>query len=108
LVPQIEPRQLAEQMAAGAVVYLVDVRQPWEHETAALPGSLLIPLGELMARAGEVRPPDGALVVVYCHHGIRSLHGADFLQRLGLANVASLAGGIDAWSLEVDPGVPRY
>jgi rhodanese-related sulfurtransferase len=108
LVVQIEPRELAEKMAAGTAVYLVDVRQPWEHETAALPGSLLVPLGELMARSGEIRPPDGALVVVYCHHGIRSLHGAGFLQRLGLANVASLAGGIDAWSLEVDPRVPRY
>jgi rhodanese-related sulfurtransferase len=108
LVAEIEPRQLAEKMAAGEALYLVNVRQPWEHETAALPGSLLIPLNELRARSGEIRPPGGALVVVYCHHGIRSLHGAAFLRRLGLANVVSLAGGLDAWSLEVDPGVRRY
>jgi rhodanese-related sulfurtransferase len=108
VVPQIEPRQLADKMQAGDALCLVDVRQPWEHETAALPGSLLIPLNELASRAGEIQPPAGALVVVYCHHGMRSLHAAAWLQRLGLANVASLAGGIDAWSLEIDPGVPRY
>ncbi len=100
--------ELAAKLAAGEPVYLLDVRQPWEHETAALPGSVLVPLPELPARAGEVLPPEGALVVVYCHHGIRSRSGAAFLARCGFAAVASLAGGIDAWSAEVDPSVPRY
>jgi adenylyltransferase/sulfurtransferase len=108
LVRQIQVRELAAKMAAGEPVYLLDVRQPWEHETAALPGSVLIPLDELVARAGEVRPPEGALVVVYCHHGIRSLSGAALLEQMGIANPLSLAGGIDAWSHHVDPKVPRY
>jgi rhodanese-related sulfurtransferase len=107
VVRQIEPSELAQALASGNV-YLLDVRQPWEHATAALPGSVLIPLHELPARAHEVRPPPDALVVVYCHHGIRSLSGAALLERAGLTHVASLAGGIDAWSLEVDPTVPRY
>jgi adenylyltransferase/sulfurtransferase len=107
MVRQISVRQLADRLAAGEPVCLVDVRQPWEHETAALPGSQLIPLDQLAARAGEVRP-EGVPVVVYCHHGIRSLSAAALLEHLGLRDVASLAGGIDAWSLQVDPRVPRY
>ncbi len=108
MVRQINVRQLAEYVADGQPVYLLDVRQPWEHETTALPNSHLIPLGELPGRGDEIQPPDGALVVVYCHHGIRSLSGAAILEQLGFANVVSLAGGIDAWSLHVDSNIPRY
>ncbi len=93
---------------AGEPVYLLDVRQPEEHTFCRLAGSHLIPLGELMYRAGEVEPPEGAAVVVYCHHGVRSLSGAAILQRLGHEHVYSLAGGIDAWSQLIDPAVPRY
>src|SRR5262245_8566856 len=104
----ITPRELALQVANDRPVYLLDVRQPWEHATAALPGSVLIPLNELPARAAEVRPAESALLVVYCHHGVRSLSAAAQLERLGFRDVVSLAGGIDAWSCEVDPTVPRY
>ncbi len=108
MVTQINVKQLAERLAEGQAVYLLDVRQPQEQEIAALPDSYLIPLGELPGRADEIRPPDDALVVVYCHHGIRSLSGAAILEQLGFKNVVSLTGGIDAWSLHVDPTVPRY
>ena len=108
MVQQITVRELAEMRNRGEPHVLVDVRQPWEHELASLPDSRLIPLNELPARAGEVRAPENALVVVYCHHGIRSLSGAAFLQQAGFPRVASLAGGIDAWSVRVDPQVPRY
>jgi rhodanese-related sulfurtransferase len=108
VVREIHVHDLVRRLAASEPVYLLDVREPWEHDTAALPGSVLIPLAELPGRVGEVRPPPGALVVVYCHHGLRSLSGAAFLERAGLADVVSLHGGIDAWSREVDPTVPRY
>jgi rhodanese-related sulfurtransferase len=108
VVRQINVRDLSAKLAAKEPVYLVDVRQPWEHETAALPNSLLVPLNELVGRMDEVRPPRNALVVVYCHHGIRSLSGAALLENAGFKIVASLAGGIDAWSLQIDPNVPRY
>jgi rhodanese-related sulfurtransferase len=108
VVREIDVTTLAEKLHAGEPVCLVDVRQPWEHETAALPGSQLIPLNQLPVRAGEIQAPAESLVVVYCHHGIRSLSGAALLERLGFADVVSLAGGIDAWSLQVDPRVPRY
>jgi adenylyltransferase/sulfurtransferase len=107
-VRQITVEELAAKQAKGEAVYLLDVRQPFEHDLAALPDSVLIPLDQLPRRADEVRPPEGALVVVYCHHGIRSLNGVAFLQQRGLANVASLAGGIDAWARRVDASVPLY
>jgi len=92
----------------GESIYLVDVRQPWEHELARLPDDILVPLDQLADRADEITPPAGALVVTYCHHGIRSLNAAAILQQLGHTNVASLAGGIDAWSQLIDRGVARY
>ncbi|MBI1913323.1 MAG: hypothetical protein HYS12_00980 [Planctomycetes bacterium] len=108
MVLQISVQQLAERLAAGEPTCLVDVRQEWEHQTAALPNSRLLPLDQLAERAAEVRPDKKSLLVVYCHHGIRSRSAAALLEHLGFRNVVSLAGGIDAWSLHVDPQVPRY
>jgi rhodanese-related sulfurtransferase len=105
VVPQITVEQLHERLQGGLPTLLVDVRQPWENDYAALPGSVLIPLMELPERAGELQPPEGAMVVVYCHHGVRSLSGASILEGL---SAVSLAGGIDAWSLRIDPSIPRY
>jgi adenylyltransferase/sulfurtransferase len=106
---QISVDELARMLAAGEPVMLVDVRQPWEHQTAALSDSMLLPLPELEERWGEIEvAPPGALVVAYCHHGVRSLGAAAVLEANGLGPVASLAGGIDAWSRLIDPKVPRY
>jgi rhodanese-related sulfurtransferase len=69
---------------------------------------VLIPLGELAHRLADVEPPPGATVVVYCHHGVRSLSGAAILEANGIGEAYSLAGGIEAWSTLVDPNVPRY
>jgi rhodanese-related sulfurtransferase len=107
VVAQIQPNDLKGMLDVGAPVGLLDVRQPEEHAYCHLPGSVLIPLGELMARVQEIEPGE-SLVVVYCHHGVRSLSGAAILSQAGFPNVASLAGGIDRWSQVVDPGVPRY
>ena len=103
--PEITVEELKRRLDAGEPTYLVDVRQPWEHEVAALRDDLLVPLGELLERTGEVAPPPGALVVVYCHHGRRSLAGAAMLEHHG---AVSLAGGIEAWSERIDPTMPRY
>ena len=105
MIPQIQPAELKRMLDAGQPVVLLDVRQPDEHAYCALPGSVLIPLGELAARVEEV--PAGVPVVVYCHHGVRSLSGAAILIRAGIEAV-SLAGGIDRWTLAADPNVPRY
>ena len=105
---EIDVQQFAARLDAGEAFYLLDVRQPWEHEIAAFPGSRLIPLNQLAERATEAQPPEGCTVVVYCHHGMRSLRAAAFLEQNGLTDIASLAGGIDAWSLHIDPSMPRY
>ena len=105
---EITPRDLVKHIENGHALRLIDVRQPWENQLARLPDSLLIPLSELPARANEIPMDPTTLIVVYCHHGVRSLSGAAYLRQLGHVHVSSLAGGIDAWSCEVDPSVPRY
>ena len=105
---QIEPRELARRLDAGESVRLLDVREPEEHALAALPDSLLIPLGELPLRLDELDEWREDPVVIYCHHGIRSLHALAILRRAGFHRLENLRGGIDRWSLEVDPRVPRY
>jgi rhodanese-related sulfurtransferase len=105
---EITPRELAKRLANGHAVRLIDVRQPAEHQLAALPDSTLIPLNELPQRSSEIKGEADETLVIYCHHGIRSLSAAAYLERLGVRGVYSLAGGIEAWSLEVDPSVPRY
>ena len=105
---QIHPTDLAEKIRAGEPVYLLDVRQHWEHEYASIAGDVLVPLHELEERFDEVTPPEGAMIVVYCHHGVRSLSGAAILEAKGLGTCYSLSGGIEAWSVFVDPAVRRY
>jgi rhodanese-related sulfurtransferase len=105
---EITARELAKQIENGQAIRLLDVRQPWEHQVAKFPDSVLIPLNDLPQRAAEIVHDPGTILVVYCHHGVRSLSAAAYLDRLGYPNVRSLAGGIDAWSCEVDPTVPRY
>lgn len=87
------------------LVQILDVREPWEFDKARIPGAVLIPLGELADRVGELDP--ARPVAAYCHHGMRSLHALRFLQGMGFRDLAHLAGGIDAYS-RLDPSVPRY
>ena len=105
---EIDVTALAARLAAAEPTMLLDVRERWEHEIVALPASVLVPLGELPARLDEVHPPEGTLLVVYCHHGMRSLQAMSLLRSTGVSHAVSLAGGIDAWSRAVDPRVPRY
>jgi rhodanese-related sulfurtransferase len=86
---------------------LIDVREPWEFATAHIEGGVLMSMGEVPARAHQELDPDEHLVVV-CHHGMRSMNVAVWLRNQGFEQAQSLRGGIDAWSAEVDPAVPRY
>ncbi len=85
----------------------IDVREPWEFATAHIEGSLLMPMGDLPARAHQELDPDEHLVVL-CHHGQRSLNVTAWLRNQGFEQVQSLRGGIEAWSAEVDQAVARY
>lgn len=88
-------------------VRLIDVREPWEVATAHIDGALTIPMGDVPARAHQELDPDEHLVV-FCHAGVRSMNVTVWLRNQGFEKVQSVRGGIDAWSREVDPKVPRY
>ncbi len=107
MVTEIEPKEAARRLrGTSAPVVLLDVREEFERETARIEPSLHIPMNEVAARVAEI-PRDGTLIV-YCHGGARSAMVAGFLQQQGFKDVLNLRGGIDAWSREVDPKVPRY
>ncbi len=108
-IPEIDPATLAPLLSnpPESRPVLLDVRYPHEHAYVALPGSVLIPLPELDEHAEELEAFRGRPVVVYCHHGVRSLDGAAFLRSRGL-DAVSLRGGIDLYSRTVDPSLPRY
>ncbi len=105
---EIKPTDLRARMDAGEKFLLLDVRQPWEHETARIANSLLIPMNELPQRTAEIVLEPGQTLVTYCHAGVRSMRSAMFLEQSGFSNVLSLAGGIAEWSAQVDPGIPQY
>jgi rhodanese-related sulfurtransferase len=107
-IREITVEQLSQAIASGKVPRLLDVRTEGEHQLARLEPCQLIPLHELGARLDEVEATRDEAVVVYCHHGVRSRSGAAILENAGFRDVVSLAGGIDAWSLRIDPGVARY
>jgi rhodanese-related sulfurtransferase len=85
---------------------LLDVREPWEFQTARLENSKHIPLREIPARFGELDA--GAEIVLICHHGGRSMQAAQFLERQGFAHTYNLTGGVDGWARLVDPAMPVY
>ena len=86
---------------------LIDVREPWEFETAHIKGSQLMPMGDVPTRARHEFDSNERLVIV-CHHGQRSMNVAAWLRKQGFEQAQSLRGGIDAWSMQVDPTVGRY
>ena len=103
---EMTPGELKARFDAGWAPWLLDVREPWEYSTARLTGATLIPLGELAQRVDEV--PRDVDIVVYCHHGMRSARAVATLRRAGWTRAINLTGGIDRWSVETDPTVPRY
>ena len=107
LNPEIKPEAFAQLRSSGGAPVLLDVREPWEYETARLPDSMLMPMGDVPSRAHAELDPDSHIVVL-CHHGQRSLSVAMWLRNQGFDHAQSLAGGIDGWSRSIDPAVPRY
>lgn len=105
-IARLTPAEVAERLTASVPPQLVDVREPWEWSIAHLPGAVLLPLGELEDLRATLDPSRD--VVVYCHHGARSLAAARQLSAAGFSKVGHLEGGIDRWSLEIDPTLPRY
>ena len=103
---EITPAEVKAKLARGERFALVDVREKWEYDTSRIEGSTLIPLGSIPAHLTNLQAAGD--VVLFCHHGIRSLDAAAWLRLQGIDGARSMSGGIDRWSAEVDPTVPRY
>ncbi len=103
---QIDPREVKQRLDRGDKVLLVDVREPWEHQICQIEGARLIPLGTIPANLALFEEAEE--VVLYCHHGMRSLDAAAWLRAQGVAGARSLSGGIERWATEIDSSVPRY
>jgi rhodanese-related sulfurtransferase len=104
---EISPEEVKAKLDRQDSFTLLDVREPWEFETANIGGARLMPMGEVPSRAHQELDPDAHLVVI-CHHGVRSMNVTVWLRQQGFENVQSMRGGIDAWSRTVDQKVPVY
>lgn len=102
----IQPNDLKSRLGTPTQPVLLDVRQPEEVKAASIEGALCIPMNDVPWRMDEL--DKNAEIVVFCHRGGRSAQVAQLLSMRGFTNVKNLAGGIDAWSVTVDPSVPRY
>lgn len=107
-VAEISTVDYARRRAASEPPLLLDCREPDEHAIARIEGARLIPMREIPERLSELEPWREKPIVVHCHHGVRSLRVVQWLRQQGFEKAQSMRGGIDSWSLEVDPSVPRY
>ncbi|MCL4784453.1 MAG: rhodanese [Bryobacterales bacterium] len=106
---EITVTDVKQLLDSGEAVKLIDVREPKEHQFCQVQGSELIPMGSVPQHLSRLEAQaDDAKLIVFCHHGMRSLNVVAWLREKGISNCVSMAGGIEAWSLQVDPSVPRY
>jgi rhodanese-related sulfurtransferase len=104
---EITVDEVNRKLKHGENFMLLDVREPWEFETARMAGAKLMPVGDVRSRANQELDPEEHIVVV-CHHGVRSMNVTAWLWQQGFEKAQSMRGGIDAWSRQVDPAVPTY
>jgi rhodanese-related sulfurtransferase len=102
----LSAKELQNKLQEPNELVLLDVREPSEFAYASIAGSVLIPLNQIPQRLSELDPQRE--IVVICHHGMRSMQAANYLDRSGFTQIFNLQGGIDAWSLECDSAVQRY
>ena len=105
-IPEISPQELKRKLDGNASVFLLDVREPSEYDIVHLEGAELIPLNTLPHNVERL--PSDQEIVVYCHHGTRSLYATAYLHQNGFQDIKNLAGGIDEWAAEIDPTLQRY
>ena len=105
---EIDVQGVHQLRTAGKSFLLLDCREPSEHATARIAGSVLIPMQQIPSRLDELEAHRDERIVVHCHHGGRSLRVTHWLRQQGFANAQNMSGGIDAWSAEIDAAIPRY
>lgn len=103
---EILPREVKQRLDRGERLLLVDVREPHEYALCQIEGSLLIPMRTIPANLQKLDVDEE--VICFCHRGMRSMDVANWLREQGVRSAKSMAGGIDRWSVEIDPRVPRY
>ncbi|HZC24358.1 MAG TPA: rhodanese-like domain-containing protein [Candidatus Binatia bacterium] len=104
---EITAEQVKAKLDGAEHFVLLDVREPWEIQTACIEGAKLMPMGDVPSRAHQELDPEDSIVVI-CHHGVRSMNVTAWLRRQGFEKAQSMRGGIDAWSRGIDPKVPVY
>jgi len=106
---EITPQEIQRRLAAGEKIALIDVREPGEFQLARIEGAELVPMQTVPSELSRLdAQADDTPLIVFCHHGVRSLNVVNWLRGQGVDACQSMAGGIDRWSLEIDPSVPRY
>lgn len=106
---EVSAREVKARIDAGQPLRLIDCREPGEHALTRIEGAELIPMNTVPQQLQHLEgQAEEAPLVVFCHHGVRSMNVVNWLRHQGVENCQSMAGGIDAWSCEVDPAVPRY
>ena len=103
---QLTPAEVRQRLSGDMPPLLLDVREPWEVAVCAIDGSLNVPMAQIPGALGSLDPERETVVV--CHHGVRSLQVAMFLERSGFSRVVNLAGGVDAWARDLDPNMATY
>jgi len=103
---EIAPAEVAALIQSGVKFLFVDVREKWEHEASRIEGAVLFSMRDIPASLSRLASAER--VVLFCHHGIRSLDAAAWLREQGVRGVRSMSGGIERWAAEIDPRVPRY
>lgn len=104
---QITTEEVKAALEKGEKLTLLDVREPWEFDIARIQSARNMPMGDVPSRAHQELDPEEH-IIVYCHHGVRSLNVTNWLREQGFEKAQSMSGGIDRWSKAVDPGVPTY
>ncbi|GAA5495297.1 sulfurtransferase Alvin_2599 [Rubritalea halochordaticola] len=105
---ELSVQRCRELLASPEAPLLIDCREIHEYEFCRLDQAVLVPLSLFQGNAEAEIPASDTPVIIYCHHGVRSLHATFYLRDQGYSHVFSMQGGIDAWSVEIDPAVPRY
>jgi rhodanese-related sulfurtransferase len=104
---EITPEEVKRKSDQKEVFTLLDVREPWEFETARMVEAKLMPMGDVPSRAHQELDPDDHIVVI-CHHGVRSMNVTAWLRQQGFDRAQSMRGGIDAWARQIDTNIPTY
>lgn len=105
---EVDCQAVKSKLDAGESFLFLDCREKDEYTTAHIEGTLLIPMSELVDRVSELDAHKDQQIIVHCHHGGRSMRVTNWLRQQGFAKATNMAGGIDKWSLSIDPSVPRY